>query len=169
MAAPFAFARPDQVIIIRHGEKPEKPEGDDLNQKGRERAGALAAFFQGGEIGTPVAIYAQGVLGKHHSRRPMETVEPLARALKLTVHAIDHDEFAAMAKEILTTPEYNGKIVLISWDHKGIPDVATALGVANPPAWPKQVFDRLWIVHLKDGTATLQNAPQRLLYGDSKD
>ena len=50
-----ALAKPGQVIIIRHGEKPA--EGDDLTVKGRERAAALAPFFQDGDY-RPVAIYA---------------------------------------------------------------------------------------------------------------
>ncbi len=164
LPTPFAYGRPDQVIIIRHAEKPDR--GDDLTWKGRERAAALAPLFQSGEIGTPVAIYARGASNDHSSRRSVETVTPLARELKLNVN-IHHDDYVEMVKEILTKPEYDGKVVLICWSHKKIPDLATALGIVNPPAWRGQVFDRLWIIKLKDGKATLQDLPQRLLFGDS--
>ena len=56
-ATSLVYGRPDQVIIIRHAEKPE--EGEDLTAKGRQRAAALAPFFQDGEHLTPVAIYAR--------------------------------------------------------------------------------------------------------------
>ena len=72
-----------------------------------------------------------------------------------------------MVKEILAKPEYDGKVVLICWSHKDIPGLATALGVANPPVWHGHVYDRLWIIKFKDGKATLQDLPQRLMYGDS--
>ncbi len=165
LATPFAYGRPDQVIIIRHAEKPEH--GHDLTMKGRERAAALAPFFLGGENGTPVAIYARGPSNDHPSRRSVETVTPLAHELKLDVQTCHRGGNTEMIKEILAKPEYDGKVVLICWSHKEIPGLATALGVANPPVWLGQVFDRLWIIKLKDGKATLQDLPQRLLFGDS--
>ncbi|MGO9108026.1 MAG: hypothetical protein ACLP9L_02225 [Thermoguttaceae bacterium] len=161
----LANAKPAQVIIIRHGEKPDQ--GDDLSLKGRERAAALVPFFVSGDKERPVAIYAQGPSNEHHSRRPMETVAPLARELKLEVKTYHRNRYAEMVKEILARPEYDGKTVLICWHHKGIPDLATALGVVAPPDWTSQTFDRLWIIRLKDGKAILQDLPQRLLYGDS--
>jgi hypothetical protein len=58
-------------------------------------------------------------------------------------------------------------VVLICWSHKAIPNLATALGVVDPPAWHDHVYDRLWIIKFKDGKAELQIVPQRLMYGDS--
>lgn len=159
-----ALAKPGQVIIIRHGEKPA--EGDDLTVKGRERAAALAPFFQDGDY-RPVAIYACSPSEEHHSRRCVETATPLAEAMKMTLKTFHHGDFAPMAKEILSCPEYDGKIVLICWSHKEIPAVAAALGVADPPKWRGEVFDRLWIIRFSDGKATMHDAPQRLLYDDS--
>jgi hypothetical protein len=164
-AAPCAYAKPDQVIIIRHGEKPDQ--GADLSPRGRQRAAALAPFFLDGGAPSPVAIYAQRSTDQRPSRRPLETVAPLARELKLDVKTCDHDDYAAMVKEILGKAEYDGKVVLICWEHKAIPDLAAALGVDNPPAWRSHAYDRIWIVKLKDGKATLQDLPQRLLFGDS--
>ena len=134
----------------------------------RPRAGrGLAPFFQDGNNGTPVAIYAHGASSDHGSRRSVETVTPLARELKLDLKIHHGDDSAEMVKEILAKPEYDGKLVLICWSHKEIPALAAALGVANPPTWHGRVFDRLWIINLKDGKATLQDVPQRLLYGDA--
>jgi broad specificity phosphatase PhoE len=164
-APSFAYGRPPEVIVIRHGEKPEQ--GDDLSVKGRERAAAIVPFFKDGGDETPAAIYAQGPSDSRHSRRPVETVTPLANELNLTVKTYHHSDYAEMAKEILAKPEYDGKVVLICWEHNGIPDVAAALGVIDPPDWRGHSFDRLWIIRFKDGKAKLQEAPQRLLFGDS--
>ena len=158
-ATPLAYGRPDQVIIIRHGEKPEQ--GDDLTVKGRERAAALAPFFSDGDH-RPGGNLCPVASDEHHSRRSVETVTPLARELKLSVKTCDQDDSAEMVKEILAKPEYDGKVVLICWSHKAIPGLATALGVADPPVWHGHVYDRLWIIGSSDGKATLQDLPQRL-------
>jgi hypothetical protein len=162
-----AYGTPARVIIIRHGEKPD--EGDDLSLKGRERASALVPFFQDSTNGVPAAIYAQGSSEKRPSRRAVQTVTPLAGELKLVVRTYHHSDFAVMTKEILAKPEYDGKIVLICWEHHGIPDIAAAMGVTSPPEWPGHAFDRLWIITFKNGKAKLSNAPQRLMFQDSPD
>jgi hypothetical protein len=165
LVSSLAHGRPAEVIIMRHGEKPDQ--GDDLSLKGRERAAALVPFFLSRDKELPVAIYAQRPGEEHHSRRMVETVAPLAHELKLEVKTCERSRYAEMVKEILAKPEYDGKVVLICWEHKAIRDVATALGIAAPPAWSGQTFDRLWIIKLNDGKATLQEEPERLMYGDS--
>src|SRR6476659_2168979 len=94
-----AFSEPAQVIIIRHGEKPD-PEGAELSLKGRERAAALVPYFLGDsdvlEFGPPVAIYAQAQneKKKESSVRSIQTVTPLAEALHLEVnHSIKRDDY----------------------------------------------------------------------------
>src|SRR5580692_12317348 len=81
--AQFSLSAPTQVIIIRHAEKPAT--GDDLNAKGRMRAAALVPYFLEApevlEFKTPVAIYAQKSTEDHKSRRPVDTVKGLAKAL----------------------------------------------------------------------------------------
>lgn len=160
----LAYGEPDRVIIIRHGEKPAV--GDDLTVKGRQRAAALAPFFQDGDL-RPAAIYALNPSDDHHSRRCLETATPLAQSLKLSLKTFHHADYGKMVRQILASPEYDGKVVLICWSHKEIPALASALGVADPPRWRGQVFDRLWIIKFADGKATLQDLPQRLLFGDS--
>lgn len=167
--ATFAYGEPGQVIVIRHGEKPDR--GDGLSLKGLERAAALAPFFaqSDGTFGKPAAIFAQKPTQKRPSRRPVETVAPLAQALGLDVQKHHHSDFAAMAKQIVSNRKYDGKTVLICWEHHAIPEVAAALGVADPPPWRDQAFDRVWVITFKDGKAKLKDVPQRLLFGDSPD
>jgi hypothetical protein len=167
-------AGPAQVVIIRHGEKPEH--GNNLDERGKERAEALVGFFKDNpgvlEYGTPVAIYAMKPGPDDESQRPIETVEPLAKALDLKIHAeFGHDEYPKMAEEIKNSAEYDGKMVLICWEHKVIPQIAKALGVESAPAkWHGNVFDRVWVVsYSMDGEVkSFRNLPQHLLPGDSE-
>lgn len=158
----YQMVQPAQVLIIRHAEKPkeaDKPKEDEhlvhLSEYGDARAKALVGLFTTDprflEYGTPVAIYAQAVrkdptssqLDPTSSRRPIETVEPLAK--KLGLKLIDtylRDSYKDMVDEIKNNTMYNGKSVLISWGHKVLADIANEFGVKELK-WPK-AFDRVW-------------------------
>jgi hypothetical protein len=164
--------KPAQVILILHAEKPA--EGADLSQRGKERAAALVPYFLGRPevlpFKAPVAIYAQGAKKEGSSRRPVETVKPLAAALKLDViDKYTHDEFPQMVEEVLAKPEYEGKTVLVCWEHKVLPDIARAFGVKDPAQkWHGAVFDRTWVITFAaDKKPSLADLPQRLMFGDS--
>lgn len=166
-------AVPAQVIIIRHAEKP--PQGVSLSTRGRERAAALAPFIVESPdflvFGTPVAIYAAGVPRPDSSRRSIETVTPLAAALKLPIKdKYSTDDVNKMVEEIQKEPSYAGKMVLICWEHSGIPDLARALGALKVPfKWPTDTYDRVWLISFREGRAFVRNMPQRLMYGDSSE
>ena len=138
---------PREIWIIRHAEKPEdkEPKDPDLSPRGRERAEALATAIPA-HFGRPDFLIA--AKRSAHSNRSFETLEPLAKHLHLEIDARFSDaEFAALAHEVLTEPKYADKIILIAWHHGKIPDLARALGVANPPAaWDGKAFDRVWDV-----------------------
>jgi hypothetical protein len=169
-----AVAQPAQVIIIRHAEKPD--EGNELNERGQERAAALVAYFQGRpevlQFKTPIAIYAQSPKKEDSSLRPLQTVKPLADALKLSVvQAYTRDEYPKMVEEILSNRDYKGKMVLICWEHKVIPDIARSLRATDAPAkWHGSVFDRTWMITFNSRRdPSFKDLPQRLLFGDSAD
>jgi hypothetical protein len=166
-----AIAEPGQVILIRHAEKPS--DGHHLSLAGRERAAALVPYFQEApdvtELGPPVAIYAQKSTEANKSHRPVETVAGLVRALKVEVRQFGHEDFKAMIHEIVSKADYEGKLVLVCWEHRALPDLARELGIKEPPTWPDKVFDRAWVIRFKDGKAHLKNLPQRLMFGDSRD
>jgi hypothetical protein len=167
LGAALLRAEPRQVILIRHGEKPEQ--GDGLSLKGLERAAALVPFLsqRDGDRSVPCAIFAQGPTSKRTSQRPVETVAPLAQSLGIQVKTFHHSAVADMVKQVLSNRKYDGKTVLICWEHHGIPDIATAMGVQKVPEWPGQVYDRLWIVTFQNGKPKLSNLPQKLLFQDS--
>jgi hypothetical protein len=162
-------AAPAQVLLIRHAEKPDV--GDDLSLKGRQRAAALAPYFlETAELlthGKPVAVYAQQPSDNRPSRRCLETVKPLAAALDLRVQQYMHRESGKMVKSIMKSRKYEGKTVVICWDHDELPEIAAAFGVADPPEWSARSFDRVWIITFEGGRVRLKDAPQRLMYKDS--
>jgi len=179
-----------RILLIRHGEKPPDnppPHGvtkhgdhDDqsLTVKGWQRAGALVCLFspsagplQSPLISTPGVIFASppGGSGSEESlsQRPVETVTPLAKKLGLDVQTgfLKGDETqvaqAAMAQS---------GVVLICWQHKGIPLIANAIlgnQTTAPQAWPGDRYDVVWIFDLEaGGTYSFNQLPQLLLSGD---
>jgi len=167
-----ALSQPAEVIIIRHAEKP--PEGNELTLQGRERAAALVPYFRETaellEFNAPVAIYVPLPKNENSSIRSAQTVAPLAIALHLTLNSTFHkDQVSEMAKEILNNERYDGKMVLICWDHKTIPPIAKAFGVEDAPdKWPGDSFDRDWIIRFHAGAKPVfRDLPQRLMFGDS--
>lgn len=165
-------AIPAQVLIIRHGEKP--PEGIHLNTRGKERAYALVPFFEGREeflvYGKPYAIYAMGQNREDSSLRPIETVQLLASTLNIPlITNFKHYQFKEMADEILNRTDYEGKSILISWEHKSINDIAKALGVKEEiKKWKSGIYDRVYKLSFKSGEVKFEDLPQRLLFGDSE-
>jgi hypothetical protein len=73
-----------------------------------------------------------------------------------------------MINEIQTTRAYEGKTVLICWEHHAIRDLARELGVQDAPDFPGR-FDRVWVISWHNGKAKLRDLPQQLMQGDSRD
>jgi hypothetical protein len=173
-AALPARAAPAQVVIIRHGEKPDS--GNELNERGFARARALVDYFQhdpaAARFGPPAAIYAMSPKDESGSLRPIETVTPLAEALGLTIRT-DYlkDQLPQLVADVLADPRYNGKTVLICWEHKVIPELARDFGWEGAPAkWSGAVFDRAWIIGFSGSrAASFRDEPEHVLPGDSAD
>jgi len=164
-------ATPGQVILLRHGEKPEQ--GNYLTKTGFIRAAALVPFFTlppaNSGFKTPNVIFAQSPDKSDKSVRPVQTVAPLAAALGVELIAEYHKhDYAKLVKEINSNSAYDGLTVLICWAHEKIPHIASAFGVQNPPKFP-DVFDRVWVIDFDgDQVLSFQDFPQQLLYGDSE-
>ena len=116
---------------------------------------------------TPNYIFATQI--SKHSKRPIETVTPLAMAMNLPINDgfTDNDaDIQKMTNAILN--DYPGSVILICWHHCKIADIARALGVSRPPKSDGKVFDRVWQITFPKGKASLKDMPQMLLFGDSK-
>lgn len=154
-------ARPAQIILLRHAEKPADPDDPHLSPAGEKRAQRLVSFIMKdptmSKFGLPVAVFASQTTKHDNGQRTQETVAPLAKALKLPVQTpFLSKNYAALAKQILANPAYTGKTVLICWTHDEIPKLATALGVKpRPPKWKGSVFDQVYVISYQNGNTTL--------------
>jgi alpha-L-fucosidase len=81
-----------------------------------------------------------------------QTILPFASKYRLPVNADFHeDELAEMAEDIR---KLHG-VVLVVWEHSGLPDIARKLGVKEELRWKDSDYDSLWIVRWVNGQAVL--------------
>jgi hypothetical protein len=184
-------AQAQRIMIIRHAEKPyddgkENNQGvrmdgsssaESLAVRGWQRAGAIALLFGSAELAqsrglsVPQHLYgsdpdkADKVGSK--SRRPKQTLIPLAQRLDLQIHAswLKGQE-VKLCREVLKRPG----TVLISWQHELIPNIAAAIPGGKIPQtrkWDDERFDLVWVFDLlPDGTYSFKEFHQALLSGD---
>jgi hypothetical protein len=74
-----------KVILIRHAEKPDDPSNNDLSPQGFERANCIAPFFADPSAFGIEALYACHPTDQYPSKRPIETVTPLAERMQLKI------------------------------------------------------------------------------------
>jgi hypothetical protein len=178
---------PQCVLIIRHAEKTGDKDDVHLSKEGQARAEVLEQLFvksreRPDPFPTPDFIFA--ACEHKDSKRPVETVTPLAKKLKLTIN--DHydnklppkdakdkpkkDGAAELRDELFNTPKYYGKTILIAWRHSTLPELAKTLKAEKvPEKWDDAVFDRVWQINYdNEGRATFHDRPQRLFSKDSE-
>ena len=158
---------PRQVLIIRHGEKPtEGAKSVHLSDEGQQRAESLRDLFVASKtrkepFPTPDFIFATKDSSASH--RPIETVTPLSKKLKLPINTDfrNEDHEAALAREISSNSKYAGKTVLICWHHGMMPELAKELKATGvPDSWKPTAFDRVWELSYGDGgKVTLRDRP----------
>jgi hypothetical protein len=184
---------PQQILIIRHGEKTGDKADVHLAKQGQERAEVLYQLFVASRdrpdpFPTPDFIVAAS--NAKDSQRPLETVTPLAMKLKLSINDIYESKLPAalspndgkdktakgpgmlgLRDDLFGKPKYFGKTILVSWRHSTIPELATTLKASKVPAkWEDNIFDRVWQITYDDrGNAAFLDRPQRLLPGDAEE
>lgn len=145
-----AWATPKTVLIIRHAEKPKS--GNHLSPIGREHARVLVNYFGSSpEVPIPDVIIAMAPGSEDESMRPIETVTPLAEKLNLKIRAkYSRNEIKHLVKKVLNSKKYDGKTVLICWEHKIIPKMIHHFGVdPKPKKWPGTDFSSVYRLDFK--------------------
>jgi len=139
-----------KVMLIRHAEKPAS--GNDLSAMGWRRAECIRELFMKDSNLTPNKIYAQKASKKDEeipdSRRQIETVAPLARALGLTIdNSFTSFELDDLTKDIekLSEDQYP---VLVSWNHDEVKNFLINFGMKYQiaPTYPAKRYDLVWTV-----------------------
>jgi len=186
------FAQPAHVILIRHGEKPVDESDNGLSLIGEQRAAALVPYLTKhpdlASLGRPAFIFAQAAEDKQtNSLRPIKTIKPFADSLRLPVlKTYNRDDFRALADELLKDEShvYQGKTVVICWEHDRLAELAQYLVGAravegNLPLSPKDsktwvwpgddVYGRTWVISFTEPNACVfHDYAQRLLFDDAK-
>jgi hypothetical protein len=163
---PASSARmPAEVLIIRHAEQPGRGSQVHLSDLGRARAAALPTLFPT-PFATPAFLFA--TRSSKESDRPIETLQPLAAALRLRIDdRFPDDGYAQLASTILTGASYAGAHVLVCWHHGTIPALAAALGAAHAPArWPDAQYDHVWQLRFGRDSIMFDDRLAPLLPGD---
>jgi broad specificity phosphatase PhoE len=178
---------PASISLIRHAEKqlgdgPPRgvsvdgtPDPESLTPRGWQRAGALIGLFvsRAGQHGTaplatPDRLVASEVGPHSHSRRPVETLQPLSERLGLP---LDEPFLADDLDHLVQAIQAMSGHVLVAWEHKRIPRIANMLvgrGSSVPQVWPDGRFDLVWVLEpdSTSGGLRLRQVPQLLLAGD---
>jgi hypothetical protein len=98
------------------------------------------------------------------SRRPYDTLRPLAQRLALPIRAISSSGDMQTAAADISAQR---RPVLVCWRHRELPILARALlprAVHRVPArWDEARFDLIWVIESDD----LVVVPQSLLAGDA--
>src|SRR5437588_7921006 len=115
---------PQQILLMRHAEKPGDPTDPDLSVQGVARAKQLADYIPD-NFGQPDFIFATAL--SRHSARPYQTVEPLSLKINVPIDATNADQdYGALASELLSDSRYSQKRIVICWHHGNIPSLAHA-------------------------------------------
>jgi hypothetical protein len=181
--------RAPKIILLRHAEKPSgsdsygvtkkgKHEKKSLSVRGWQRAGALAhlfaptdGYFPDPSLAAPQFLYASKPVKKNGSRRPFETILPLADKLSIEINS----EFEKFEDgEMLADALAQTGVVLICWQREYLPKIASRiLGDAKiaPHNWDENRFDLIWVFERdsKSGEYRFKQVPQNLLAGDSSE
>jgi len=133
---------PGRILLMRHAEKTGDEADILLSPDGQKRAERLVTYIPE-TFGRPDFIYAAA--RSKRSIRSIETMKPLAAALGLELqHHIEDKDFKSLVREIFSKPEYRGKLLVICWHHKKLPEIAALLGAPEgsyPAFWPQDVFN----------------------------
>ncbi len=152
------------LMIIRHAEKPDDLDNGvgangaldakSLTPRGWQRSGAWAELFSPAfghsKLPTPTKIFASAPAGHQEvaagkggskSRRPLQTVTPLAEKLKIEIDLeFAKGDEAELANALSAAPG----VTLVCWQHENISEIAnnlTPTPIGVPDAWPSTCFN----------------------------
>jgi hypothetical protein len=178
-----------KIMIVRHGEKPGHPvsaiginaagETDPLSltATGWQRARALVRIFNPRSgtppegLAVPQHLFAANDHGGDSSRRPIETLTPLAHSFDPSLD-IDASIHATDTAAIAEASAQAGGVVLVAWKHEEILEIAARLvsRSALPGEWPGDRFDMVFVFDRNaGGSYEFSQIPERALPGDRTD
>ncbi len=129
------------LIFVRHAEQTDH-EADDpsLSEAGRRRVAELTRQLVDADVVAGIdAIYSTPL------KRSLETAQPMADRLNLTIHSYDAADTEAVLATILKA--HKGKIVLVVGHSNTVPVMIANLGASKKvPPIAQQEFDNIYII-----------------------
>ncbi len=179
IALAASAARADEtIVIIRHGEKPERGLGQ-LNCQGLNRALALPDVLVA-RFGRPDALFAPdpGVTADDFGQpynyiRPLATIEPTAIRLGLPVNAKWGLADLAPLEDELLSPAHAKQVLFVTWEHSLAVQMARDIlarrggDATSVPKWSRDDFDSIYVLRLPDSGKPSLGVEQEGLNGQS--
>ena len=150
IAAVPAQAQPGAAptfYVVRHFDTPAGDRDPDLLPDGRARAAQLDRALR---RNPPVAIYVSDF------RRTRQTVEPLARRLRLTPIVYDPADTPAL---IALVRAARGPVMIVGHSNT-VPAIVEALGAPRPADLVHENFGDLWTINADGTSARTRIAPR---------
>jgi hypothetical protein len=172
------------VLLMRHCEKhgPMATESDGSTQHcsyiGLERSYHLAEMFgPGRRYPFPSHLFALTPDRETYINfRQWETLHPLSEKSGTMIEIATHPHLANNIIELLRSGTVCGKIVVVSWKHSRMPELATLLGCGPdngcPESYPDTDFDQVWqlkYVFRPDGSDLPKDQESKLSWNNSTD
>jgi hypothetical protein len=149
---------PARLIVLRHAEKTGDRRDRNLSPAGHERAMRLVPYVLE-TFGRPDFLVA--AKSSDRSRRPVETIEPLAAAVSLEIQSkFDDDEVDALVAALSEKRAYRSKFGVISWRHSDIPRLVACLGAPAdtiPGEWSESDYATLVDISYSSGSKVTAN------------
>lgn len=144
LALPVQAAR--AVIVIRHAEKATEGGSDpELSLAGEDRAIALTRFMRHNKVD---AIFTSEL------KRTKATASVIARQRGVVPVVVNADDVKGLAAKIAALPE--DAVVLVVGHSNTVPDILTALGVADKVTIRDDEYGRVFVVTpTKSGRSSL--------------
>lgn len=166
------FAMPAQILLMRHGEKPDV--GNELSAEGWKRAQLLPTLFvnraEFKTYGLPASLYAMAPKKADGSVRAIQTLKYVSDQFNIPIETqFTRDQVSELVNNIKNDKNLDGKMIVICWEHKVLIDIAAGLGFPQLNSWPSEQFDRVWMLNFTENGKPLNylDLAEKLLPGDS--
>ena len=160
------------ILLMRHCEKygpyvTDEQGNEHCSYLGYERAKYLASLFgrnddddnpdkdatsttkQRYRWPTPSHLFALSPdRYDHWNFREWETLQPLSKQIDLVIEVLGRDDLPTLFFDLLQSGALCGRLVVVSWKHEYISELATALGCGPeegcPSTYADTEFDQVW-------------------------
>lgn len=142
----------EQVIFIRHGEKPKTDLGQ-LSCQGLNRSLMLPKYFSA-HFSKPNYIFAPNPSVKNAGFsyvRPLATIEPTAIQLSMPVNTqIGYDQDECLVKTLLNA-KYHHATIYVAWEHKHLVQITRLLlkhfnSQVKVPVWNGNNYNMVFVL-----------------------